>query len=161
MRFLFAVAFFLIGFGSANAEIGKMCGGFMGTNCGDSEWCAYSADNVCGISDGTGVCQARPEACIQVFMPVCGCDGTTYSNACVAHHNGSSIAYAGTCRQSESTGGSSKTGASSSSGKLCPQVVSCGTKNGVRKEYPTPCDAEDDGATNIEPKSDVGCLVLQ
>ena len=34
----------------------------------------------------------------------------------------------------------------------CEQVISCGTKNGVRKEYPTPCAARDDGATDIRPK---------
>jgi hypothetical protein len=40
---------------------------------------------------------------------------------------------------------------------LCAQVISCGTKNGQRKEYPTPCAAKDDGATNIAPKSGPTC----
>jgi hypothetical protein len=40
---------------------------------------------------------------------------------------------------------------------LCAQVISCGTKNGQRKEYPTPCAAKDDGATHITPKSDPTC----
>jgi hypothetical protein len=39
----------------------------------------------------------------------------------------------------------------------CEQVISCGTKNGTVKEYPTPCDARDDGATNIHPKPPGGC----
>jgi hypothetical protein len=42
-------------------------------------------------------------------------------------------------------------------GGLCAQVISCGTKNGQRKEYPTPCAAKDDGATHIAPKSGAAC----
>jgi hypothetical protein len=44
-------------------------------------------------------------------------------------------------------------------GAACEQVISCGTKNGVRKEYPTPCAARDDGATDIKPKTGPTCAV--
>ena len=40
---------------------------------------------------------------------------------------------------------------------LCAQIISCGTKNGQRKEYPTPCAAKDDGATHITPRSGPIC----
>ena len=40
---------------------------------------------------------------------------------------------------------------------VCVQVISCGTKDGKRKEYPTPCAARDDGATNVAPKSGSPC----
>ena len=40
---------------------------------------------------------------------------------------------------------------------LCAQVISCGTKNGQRKEYPTPCAAKDDGATHVTPKDGATC----
>ena len=40
---------------------------------------------------------------------------------------------------------------------LCAQVISCGTKNGQRREYPTPCAAKDDGATHISPRSGPTC----
>ena len=43
------------------------------------------------------------------------------------------------------------------SGGFCVQVISCGTKNGVVREYPTPCAARDDGATNVTPKSGPTC----
>ena len=41
--------------------------------------------------------------------------------------------------------------------QACEQVISCGTKDGKRKEYPTPCAARDDGATNIAPKTGPTC----
>jgi hypothetical protein len=42
-------------------------------------------------------------------------------------------------------------------GRVCAQVISCGTKNGKRREYPTPCAAQDDGATNIAPRTGPTC----
>ena len=39
----------------------------------------------------------------------------------------------------------------------CAQVISCGTKDGRRREYPTPCDARKDGAKDIRPKSGGTC----
>jgi hypothetical protein len=47
--------------------------------------------------------------------------------------------------------------AQSKPGEVCAQVISCGTKDGKRKEYPTPCAAKDDGATDIAPKSGPSC----
>lgn len=45
--------------------------------------------------------------------------------------------------------------------KECAQVISCGTKDGKRKEYPTPCDAEKDGATDVKPKTGPTCEQLR
>jgi hypothetical protein len=39
----------------------------------------------------------RPEVCLQVFKPVCGCDGKTYSNSCTANAAGAVIAHDGAC----------------------------------------------------------------
>jgi hypothetical protein len=119
------------------------CGGPKSLPCGDKEWCNYSPDNLCGTQGMPGQCQKRPEVCTFDFTPVCGCDGITYANACQAHARGSSVAYPGTCRDFD-TG-------------TCVQIVVCGTKDGQVKEYPNPCAARKDGATNIVPKEGPTC----
>jgi hypothetical protein len=52
-----------------------------------------------GDCDGVGVCERRPDACIAIFDPVCGCDGENYSNRCVAHAAGVSVRHEGECRE--------------------------------------------------------------
>jgi hypothetical protein len=49
--------------------------------------------------------------------------------------------------------------AQSISKEVCAQIISCGTKDGKAKEYPTPCAARDDGATDIHPKTGPVCEV--
>ena len=50
----------------------------------------YCAKDV-GDCEGLGVCSDRPEACIRLYLPVCGCDGTTYPNACDAAREGVNV----------------------------------------------------------------------
>ncbi|MFO0712042.1 MAG: Kazal-type serine protease inhibitor domain-containing protein [Sandaracinus sp.] len=65
--------------------------------CQADEYCAFGADAMCGRADHPGVCTHRPEACITLYRPVCGCDGATYSNACAAASAGVSVETEGEC----------------------------------------------------------------
>jgi hypothetical protein len=76
---------------------GSTCGGFTGASCGPSEFCDYMRGDYCGAADATGVCMVRPEICPDIFMPVCGCDGMSYGNACEAHARGTDDAADGEC----------------------------------------------------------------
>lgn len=60
--------------------------------CGPTEYCSAPAGTCADF-----VCAPRPEFCTAVYDPVCGCDGMTYSNACVAAMNGQSVAHEGEC----------------------------------------------------------------
>lgn len=65
--------------------------------CPEGQYCMYDAGDSCGWADAPGVCRPRPEACITLFDPVCGCDGVTYSNACAAASAGASVQHDGPC----------------------------------------------------------------
>ena len=66
---------------------------FSNDDCEPEEFCAKAL----GDCDGTGTCELRPEGCLAVWDPVCGCDGQTYSNACYAAMAGVSVDYLGEC----------------------------------------------------------------
>ena len=61
--------------------------------CDERDYCAKSV----GDCDGTGVCEQRPAGCILPENPVCGCDGNTYDDSCVAAMAGVSVEHAGQC----------------------------------------------------------------
>lgn len=96
------------------------CGGLLGTGCPAGEYCKFLPSTRCGSGDRTGECTPPAQACDDVYSPVCGCDGQTYSNGCTASAAGVSVQATGECHSPGTLGVGDRCG-----GLVPPGAPSC------------------------------------
>jgi len=78
--------------------VGDFCGGFAGVACPGDLFCDQDP-GFCDGADIGGTCVDVPETCIEIFEPVCGCDGVTYGNDCLRRKAGATKDHDGPCQE--------------------------------------------------------------
>jgi hypothetical protein len=91
-----------------------MCGGIAGLLCPSGQTCDI---RMCG-ADMSGTCVVRPDACAEIYEPVCGCDGVTYGNDCHRVMAGAGLDHEGACESAPGMCGGI-------AGILCPEGKVC------------------------------------
>ena len=82
---------------SADLTLKQLCAGPANLGCPKGQFCDALAVGKCPSRTQYGVCATKPQFCTQIYAPVCGCNGVTYSNACVAAAAGVAVASQGKC----------------------------------------------------------------
>ena len=97
--------------------IGELCGSRGLDLCPANTFCDYPLRAMCGATDMPGTCQPIGSGvCPDNYDPICGCDGQTYGNQCLARAEGVSVRQAGACGQ-QTCGGIT--------GRTCPNGEPC------------------------------------
>ena len=103
--------------GECDGTGGLVCGGTAGDTCMEDQFCKRE-EGECD-EDAEGLCTDIPTVCPAIFDLVCGCDGETYVNECMADAAGVTVAYLGECDggSGEACGGT--TGVTCDEGQYC------------------------------------------
>jgi len=101
-------------------------------HCSEGQFCLKEGD-----CDGEGTCEDLPEACLDIYQPVCGCDGNTHGNGCYAHMNGVSVASEGECSNDDNNNGCISN-EECSEGQFCLKEGDCDGE-GTCEDLPEAC----------------------
>ena len=78
-------------------KLRRLCDGKLELACPKAQYCSAIRPGHCPGARTFGVCASQPELCSDLFAPVCGCDGETYSNSCFAAAAGVAVEHSGAC----------------------------------------------------------------
>lgn len=81
---------------SEAANLDEACGGGAHITCNSALWCQRTAGQ-CKVADAAGQCNKAPAFCMQIYRPVCGCNGKTYANDCERQKARVQLDYVGAC----------------------------------------------------------------
>jgi hypothetical protein len=125
---------------------GAVCGVRGAKECAEDEYCYFTEEAQCAAADVPGHCKPRPQQCTFELVPVCGCDGTTHSNACTAAIEGVSVAHQGECETSEPAACGGLQGLQCADGEFCNYApeAQCGAADqlGACTKIPDICTLE-------------------
>lgn len=144
------------------------CGGSVVCPDLQGQFCDFDASQSCGDKGDPGYCKARPTSCPDANVPVCGCDGKTYNNKCLANKVGVAVRAEGACgtggggcdrknpctnpdeychyEEKEACGGSQVKGSCKKKSTGCPKIkqIVCGCDG---KTYDNACFANAAGTS--------------